>query len=192
MFAFLIPAGWQSLASWVQLNVCDPLLEEYICWHGYPECNCLNTRVEITHWELLLCMCPRKSGEHNPKVNTQKDSLRARRGKNCALMYSKQCIFCGTDGRVFRKRLQVRLGERAEMCWGRVRLRQGGCCQLTCVRHTGSTRVKSVPKVRRVLVEQWKGSVRSKHDWVFVSWPHCGNQWWLCGREPCKPGLVGA
>lgn len=49
VFTLLIPAEWQSLASWVQLDVCDPLVEEYICWSGYPEYNCLNTRTEITH-----------------------------------------------------------------------------------------------------------------------------------------------
>lgn len=46
VFSLLIPAEWQSEASWVQLNVCDSLFEEYIYWSGYPEYNCLRTRTD--------------------------------------------------------------------------------------------------------------------------------------------------
>lgn len=49
VFALLIPAEWQSLASQVQLNMRDSLFEEYIYWSGYPEYNCLRPRREVIH-----------------------------------------------------------------------------------------------------------------------------------------------
>lgn len=71
VFALLIPAEWQILALRVQLDMCDPLFEEYNCPKGYPEYNRLHTSTEIRHWGLQLCIPRKQSGRHGPKVNLQ-------------------------------------------------------------------------------------------------------------------------
>lgn len=94
-------------------------------------------------------MCPRKSGEHNPKVNPQKDSLWGKERKNCALMYSKKWIFCGTDVKVYNKWLKGL--ERKQRCVGAGSdCSRGAGARLIRVRHTGNTRMKSMFKVSGV------------------------------------------
>lgn len=60
VFALPIPAEWQILALRVQLDVRDPLFEEYICQRGYPECNRLRSRTEIRRWG-YSCVCTQEA-----------------------------------------------------------------------------------------------------------------------------------
>lgn len=61
VFALLIPAERQSLASWVQLKVCDSLFEELIYWSGYPEYNYFRTRAQLRHLKVTAVHVPHEA-----------------------------------------------------------------------------------------------------------------------------------